>query len=255
MRATVEVRPVEQDDMVDVAQLAERAVEESPAAVQGSPVDASRLLEHLSVLLGAGGQVLVATNEGEVCGFAVLRVIDPLLFATTTSLYVDAVFVSPAARRRGVGHALLAAAAAVAGERGAENVYCAPAPGARGMHRFLARLGFAPTSGHRVVATATLQRRLAQESPRSSRTAVRVGRREATRAAIEDLVARRRRARAAGLPTGPVDLRAFQAERDAALRAAAERAADRPVDAPTGDGFTALGVVPRPDAASESVPS
>jgi|GEM_PF-210947 len=255
MRAAVEVRPVEQDDMVDVAYLAERAVEESPTAVQGSPVDASRLLEHLSVLLGTGGQVLVATHEGEVCGFVVLRVIDPLLFATTTSLYVDAIFVSPGARRRGVGHALLAAAAAVAGERGAENVYCAPAPGARGMHRFLARLGFAPTSGHRVVATATLQRRLAQEGPRSTRTTVRVGRREATRAAIEDLVARRRRARAAGLPTGPVDLRAFQAERDAALREAAERAADRVGDEATVDGFTALGVAPGRDAASESVPS
>ncbi|GAB6937591.1 N-acetyltransferase family protein [Isoptericola variabilis] len=254
MRAAVEVRPVEQDDMIDVARLAERAAEESPSAVQGAPSDASRLLEHLSVLLGAGGQVLVARHEGEICGFAVLRVIDPLLFATSTSLYVDAVFVSPSARRRGVGHALLAAAAAVAGERGAENVYCAPAPGARGMHRFLARLGFAPTSGHRVVATATLQRRLVQENPRATRTAVRVGRREATRAAIEDLVARRRRARAAGLPTGPVDLRAFQAERDAALRAAAERTAERD-DVVDGDDVTALGVVPRRDAASESIPS
>lgn len=254
MRAAVEVRPVEQDDMVDVARLAERAVEESPSAVQGTPSDASRLLEHLSVLLGAGGQVLVASHEGEICGFAVLRVIDPLLFATTTSLYVDAVFVSPSARRRGVGHALLAAAAAVAGERGAENVYCAPAPGARGMHRFLARLGFAPTSGHRVVATATLQRRLVQENPRTARPA-RVGRREATRAAIEDLVARRRRARAAGLPTGPVDLRAFQAERDAALQEAAERAADRGEGVEGPDGVTPLGVASRRDTTSESVPS
>jgi len=254
MRAAVEVRPAEQDDMVAVAHLAERAVEESPSAVQGSPADASRLLEHLSVLLGAGGQVLVATHEDQVVGFAVLRVIDPLLFATTTSLYVDAVFVSPAARRRGVGHALVAAAAAVAGERGAENVYCAPAPGARGMHRFLARLGFAPTSGHRVVATATLLRRLAQENPRSSRAAVRVGRREATRAAIEDLVARRRRARAAGLPTGPVDLRAFQEERDIALREAAERAADG-TEVGADEVLGELGVVPRRGATSESVPS
>ncbi|MCA5893555.1 GNAT family N-acetyltransferase [Isoptericola sp. NEAU-Y5] len=223
MRAAVEVRAAGQDDLVAVAALAAEAVDEAPTAVQAGQGDSARLAEHLSVLIGAGGSVLVATLDDTVCGFLVVRLIEPQLFAPTASAYVDAVYVPGRARRRGVGHALVAAMATLAAERGAEQVFCAPAPGARGMHRFLARLGFAPASGHRVVGIATLQRRLAQEGPQAPRGA-RVSRRDATRAAIEDLVARRRRARAAGLPTGPVDLRDFQAQREAMLRDAADAA-------------------------------
>ena len=219
MRAAVEIRAVEADDLAAVASLAAEAVEESPTSVQAAQAEPGRLVEHLSVLLAAGGNVLVATHEGEACGFLVVRMIEPLLFAPTSSAYVDALYVTPEARRRGVGHALLASASSLAAEKGAEHVYCAPAPGARGMQRFFARLGFAPASGHRVVPTAALQRRLAQEGPQSPR-GTRLSRREATRAAIEDLVARRRRARDAGLPTGPVDLRDFQAQREAMLEAA-----------------------------------
>lgn len=215
--AAVEVRPAEGDDLVAVADLAAQGVVEVPTAVQASQAEPERLLQHLSVLVSSGGTVLLATHEGQACGFIVLRVLEPMLFAATTSVSIDAIFVTPQARRRGTGRALLAAAAAVAAEHGAEHVYCAPAPGARGMQRFLARLGFAPASGHRVVATAALQRRLAQEAPQTPRGA-RMSRRDATRAAIEDLVARRRRARAAGLPTGPVDLRAFHAQREEMLR-------------------------------------
>jgi GNAT superfamily N-acetyltransferase len=215
--AVVEVRPAERDDLVAVADLAAQGVEEVPTSVQAAQAGPERLVQHLSVLVASGGTVLLATHEDRVCGFLVLRVLEPMLFAASTSVCLDAVYVTPDARRRGAGRALLAAAAALAAERGAEHVFCAPAPGARGMQRFLARLGFAPASGHRVVATAALQRRLVQESPQAPRGA-RGGRREATRAAIEDLVARRRRARAAGLPTGPVDLRDFHAQRDEILR-------------------------------------
>ena len=39
---------------------------------------------------------------------------------------------------------MLQAAAELAEEAGADDVYAAPLPGSRGMQRFLARLGFAP---------------------------------------------------------------------------------------------------------------
>ncbi|GAA1734795.1 hypothetical protein GCM10009809_32530 [Isoptericola hypogeus] len=250
MRAAVEVRPADRDDLAAVARLAAEAVEESPTAVQAAQAEPARLIEHLSVLMGSGGCVLVAVHEGEACGFLVVRVIEPQLFARTASAYVDAVYVTPRTRRRGVGHALLAAAAAIAAERGAEQVYCAPAPGARGMQRFLARLGFAPAAGHRVVATTGLQRRLAQEGPQSSR-GTRMSRREATRAAIEDLVARRRRARDAGLPTGPVDLRDFQEQREAMLSAGSEHGGDRQ----GGEGTLAGGASLDGATRSESVGS
>jgi len=230
MRPTVEVRSATEEDLRAVAAL---AVDLGPDGGSAATTDPARLLEHLSVLVAAGGQVLVACDDDRVVGFLLQRVLGPRMFATTPNLYVDAIGVDPAWRRRGVGRALLAAALGTARAAQADSIYCAPAPGAREMHRFLARLGFAPAAGHRVVAVPALERRLAQE-PTAGPTVVRRRdgarrrRRDATRAAIEDLVARRRRAREAGLPTGPVDLRAFQAQQAAAEAEAeaAEHAAD-----------------------------
>ncbi|MCK0115783.1 L-amino acid N-acyltransferase YncA [Isoptericola sp. CG 20/1183] len=217
MRAAVTVRPATEDDLLEVAELAASV---APDGTTTAAADPGRLCEHLSVLLAAGGEVLVAVEDGAVVGFLLVRVLGPRFYALTPSLYVDAILVAPRTRRHGVGRSLLVAALDLAAEAGAENIYCAPAPGAREMHRFLARLGFAPAAGHRVVAVPVLERRLAQgASPGATVVRRRDGgrrRRDATRAAIEDLVARRRRAREAGLPTGPVDLRAFQVEHAAA---------------------------------------
>ncbi len=215
MRAAVEVRPAVPDDLSAIAELAAVACEESPYGPQTAPADEVRLREHLSVFLAGGGSVLVAVHDGVVCGFLLARVLGPHLFAADPSVYVDAIYVAADVRRHGVGHTLVAGAAALASGVGAPSVYCAPSPGARGMQRFLACLGFAPAAGHRVVSTATLQRRLAQDGPASRpdvRREPRESRRQSTRAAIDDLIARRRRARAAGLPSGPVNLRAFQAQ-------------------------------------------
>ena len=85
-------------------------------------------------------------------------------FTDLVSLDIEAVYVLPAARRRGLGHALLVGATTVADEAGATEMYSSPLPGARGMQRFLARLGFAPAASHRVVTTAALQRKLTHEA-------------------------------------------------------------------------------------------
>ncbi|WP_277210495.1 GNAT family N-acetyltransferase [Isoptericola croceus] len=226
MRAAVVVRPVAEEDLLEVAELAASVAPDGTTAA----ADPGRLCEYLSVLLAAGGEVQVAVEDDAIVGFLLARVLGPRLYAVTPSLYIDAILVAPRARRHGVGRALLVAALELAGSAGAESIYCAPAPGAREMHRFLARLGFAPAAGHRVVAVPVLERRLAQgAAPGATVVRRRDGgrrRRDATRAAIEDLVARRRRAREAGLPTGPVDLRAFQVEHAAAEAAQAGSGAE-----------------------------
>ncbi|QAY62505.1 GNAT family N-acetyltransferase [Xylanimonas allomyrinae] len=210
MRSTPEVRSADRDDIVVVAALV-AATRPSSVGAQVDHAGEDVVRTHLSVYVAAGGTVLVASLDGHVVGFLLVRSVGPHLFATETAFVIDTLLVTPDARRRGIGHALVGGVAALAGEAGAAYVYAGVPAGDRGMHRFLARLGFAPTAGHRVVATSTLLRRLAQEggsaSGRDSRPR---GPRVTGRAALDDIIARRRRAREAGLPSGPVDIRSLR---------------------------------------------
>ncbi|QAY70880.1 GNAT family N-acetyltransferase [Xylanimonas protaetiae] len=204
MRSQPEVRPAERDDLVVVAALTAAA---RPTTTVGVPVDTAgedAIRAHLSIYLATSGQVLVAELDGHIVGFVLTRTAGPYLFAEVVAWVVDSLYVTPDARRRGVGHALVAGVAALAGESGATYVYAGATAGDRNMQRFLARLGFAPAAGHRVVPTATLLRRLAQEgAPTVSRPRAK---RDATRAALDDIIARRRRAREAGTHTAPIGL-------------------------------------------------
>ncbi|MDR7385462.1 GNAT family N-acetyltransferase [Promicromonospora iranensis] len=198
----LEIRPAREDDLPAVAALAVEARDDSPTGAQLGAQETGRLLEHLSVLLAAGGHVLVAEQNGQVVGVVLGRVVDAYLFAYRASLYLDMLFVAPRARRHGVGHALLRAATDLAAEHACADIYSAPVPGNRGVQRFLARLGFAPAAGHRVAPVAALQRRLAADVAARDAHAGRRG----ARIGLEDLIARRRRARSV-LESGPIDLR------------------------------------------------
>ncbi|GAB2473692.1 GNAT family N-acetyltransferase [Xylanimonas ulmi] len=215
MRATPVVRTADRDDLVVVASLNASARPSGPVGVGADQWGEDVVRNHLSVYIASGGTVLVADVDGHIVGFLLTRSVGPLLFALDPALVIDALFVTPDQRRRGVGHALVAGVAALAGEAGAPYVYASAPAGDRGMHRFLARLGFAPTAGHRVVSTPTLLRRLAQDGGAPRGDSRPRSRRDATRSAIDDIIARRRRARAAGLPSGPVDLRELRSGRDA----------------------------------------
>ncbi|WP_454856908.1 N-acetyltransferase family protein [Promicromonospora soli] len=199
----LEIRPAREDDLPAVAALADEARDDSPTGAQLGAQDTDRLLEHLSVLLAAGGHVLVAEQNGRVVGVVLGRVVAAYLFARRASLYLDMVFVAPRARRHGVGHALLRAATDLAAEHECDDIYSAPVPGNRGVQRFLARLGFAPAAGHRVASVAALQRRLATDA--TVRDVAHPHRRFG-RGGIEDLIARRRRARSV-MESGPIDMR------------------------------------------------
>ena len=189
MRPT-EVAPVTPPDLDEVAEVCLGARGESSVGPQVCSADRRAIAQQLGSLAAVpGGMVLVARNDGRVVGLLLGRLIGPNPFTDETNLAVEALYVVPAHRRHGVGHALMSAAAEAAAKVGAVQVYGAPIPGARGMQRFFVRLGFLPAAAHRVTTLSALQRRLTQDAPRAPR---RIGPRH-----LEDLLARRRQARGA----------------------------------------------------------
>lgn len=200
VRASIDVRHAVASDLLEVAGLCLTARDESSTPTQLCSSDIERVRSQIGVLLSVpGGRVLVARHDGEALGFLLGRIVEANIYHDMPVLYIEALFVAPEFRRRGAGHALLGAAAEIAVEVGADEVYSVPLPGSRGVQRFLLRLGFAPAAAHRVVQTATLLRRLEGEP------AARRGSR-----GLEDLIARRRKARIE-THSGPVDLRELQA--------------------------------------------
>ena len=200
MRSGVQVRAAEPDDLSALVDLCLAARAESTVGVQLCSSDGDSLRHQLGALLASpGGLVLVGIVDGEPAGLLLARLVGPSVFSDIVSLTLETVYVERLARRHGVGRALLAGAVDVAEQGGATEVYASPLPGARGMVRFFARLGFAPAAAHRVVSTASLQRRLAAEP------GIGHGGRGGARA-IEDLIVRRRQVRAASR-TDPADVR------------------------------------------------
>ncbi|WP_029287446.1 GNAT family N-acetyltransferase [Cellulomonas sp. HZM] len=196
MRPGVQVCPAGPGDLDALVQLCLAARSESGVGTQLCTDDADRLRDQLGAFLGApGGRVLVGSVDGEPAGMLLARIAGPSLFTDVVSLNLEVVFVLPDARRRGLGHLLLATVADEADRAGASEVYATPLPGSRGMQRFLAQLGFAPAAAHRVVTTSALQRRLAHEPAATTGAIRRSGPR-----GLEDLIARRRQARAARTP-------------------------------------------------------
>lgn len=200
MAALVEVTDFTVADIPQVAQLCLAAREESGLGTQLSVSEVGRIENHLSAFAQLeGANILVAWNEDRPIGFALIRLLSAGLFLDQPSIYIEAIYVMDDYRRRGAGHSLLQAICDRAQVIEATDIYAIPLPGARGVQRFLSRLGFAPAGAHRVVQTQTLMRNLSFEvsSPK------RISR------SLEDLIARRRRSRTE-LHSGPVDLRAFQ---------------------------------------------
>lgn len=191
MRAGAQVRPAEPGDLPALVELCLAARSESTMGAQLCSDDGDRLRDQLGALLASpGGQLLVGLLDGEPVGLLLGQLVGPGPFTDLVSLNLEAIYVAPRARRRGLGHALMSGALEVAELGGATEVYAAPLPGARGMQRFFVRLGFAPAAAHRVVSTSALQRRLVGETAGAQS-------RRASGRGLEDLIARRRQVRAA----------------------------------------------------------
>jgi ribosomal protein S18 acetylase RimI-like enzyme len=159
-------------ELRDMGARAERAV--NPIS---TPDIAVRLAE---VIAGERTHVVLACRSGEPAGMAVCRVVHPDPLSDSRVLQVSHVVVARQHRRRGVGHALLAAAVEIADAEQLEHVGVEVYPSVREASRFYARLGFAPVTVQRVAPLSVLRRRLG-------------GERASARA--EDLVRRRTRVR------------------------------------------------------------
>ena len=182
-------------DLDELAQVCLTARAESIVGPQVCSSDRTVIAQQLGALAAlAGGMVLVARSEGRVIGLLLGRLVGPNPFTDEVHLAVEALYVTPPHRRRGVGHALLAGAVEAGTTAGAGHIYAAPIPGARGMQRFFVQLGFLPAAAHRVSTLSALQRRLIQDGPRAVR---RIGARH-----LDELIARRRQTRgpAAAVP-------------------------------------------------------
>ena len=112
-------------------------------------------------------RVMLAVDEptGEVLGAAIFTVDSATALFDTASVYVSHLLVLPEHRRRGAGHALVAAAASYADEMGYEHVIVGVTTTGRDANRFFARLGFAPLVIRRIAPVATLRRALGRSEP------------------------------------------------------------------------------------------
>lgn len=184
-RPGTEVRLAVPADIPELVELCLEARAESTVGSQLCTPDPGVLASQLRAFSSSGeGRLMVAHHDGAPAGLLLARLVGPGPFTDETTLHVEAIFVGARHRRRGVGHALLAELLTLADVAGARYVYAIPLPGARGMQRFLARLGFAPAAAHRVATVASLQRRLSGG-----------GRSSARMRGLESLIARRRVAR------------------------------------------------------------
>ncbi len=117
----------------------------------------------LAIDADPAARAMLAVVGGEVVGMMVLTQTAYAPLFDQSAVHVHYLQVRDGARRRGVGKALVAAAAAYAEDVGAEHVITSVLPHLRETNRFYARLGFGPVVVRRSVPTAILRRRLAAE--------------------------------------------------------------------------------------------
>ena len=181
-RSPVMTRPAVLDDVPvllalwhelrEVGARAERAV--NPVA---TPDVADRLKQ---VITREDCRVVIAFVDDQPAGMAMFHAVRPDPLSDSTVLDMIHVVVAKQHRRRGVGHALVAAAADIADDLRIEHVSVGVYPSLREASRFYARLGFAQVMVRRVAPVAVLRRRL-------------VG--DVTALRVDDLVRRRTRMR------------------------------------------------------------
>ncbi|WP_194164996.1 GNAT family N-acetyltransferase [Pseudactinotalea sp. HY158] len=175
--------PGDFDDVLEILRLA-RA--DSPLGPHLCSPDGDRVAEQLAAWFElADTHLVVAESDDRIMGITFCQIVDTSVFADLRFLQIEAVFVHPEFRRRGVGRMLMTEVAHLAVEVEAERIVTIVLTGARSEQRFLAGLGFGPAGSRRIVDTTALLRRL--EVP--------VSHRERRVRGFDDLIARRRRSR------------------------------------------------------------
>jgi GNAT superfamily N-acetyltransferase len=165
-RPLVEVRGCREADLPAVVRMWEEMVELNSRMARTGPAPSLRNAAALLDLVHRtpGHRLVVAVVGEEPAGMACFTHQPFAPLHPVGSIHVSYLHVSGRYRRRGVGHALVAAAAAYADELNADQVVAGVVPGLREPNRFFARLGFSPVMTNRAVPTAALRRRLAVEA-------------------------------------------------------------------------------------------
>ena len=162
-RASVHVRPASPCDAQALVELAQ-SVDLYRGVFSGRPltVESRQHFEERFAEIIAGGQrlIMVAEDDGEPVGFVVARPDDVGAIVPTPVMNVSHLIVKPAARKRGIGRALLASVVQIAEERGIDHLVATASSGSRDANRYLARLGFAPLVIKRIAPAAVLRRTL-----------------------------------------------------------------------------------------------
>jgi ribosomal protein S18 acetylase RimI-like enzyme len=161
----VVVRSPTTADVPDLLELWEELRSQNSRSLQlAPPATEDRLHELLAKVaedpaLGA----VVAEVDGAVVGVACFVVRQSSPFVETTVAQIDYLHVRNGFHRRGVGRALVAAAAGFAETMGAEHVSVSIFPHLREANRFYAKLGFSPLVVSRVAPISMLRRKLGLE--------------------------------------------------------------------------------------------
>jgi ribosomal protein S18 acetylase RimI-like enzyme len=167
-RSSLHVRPATREDLPALLELGaelreqllpvEGASRSRPTSMAGRAGLAQRYTEavddpdrHLVLVTGAGDEVL---------GMALLTVGSANALLDLPAVHMSHAVVPDRHRRRGVGKALVAAAATFAEDRGIEQLVVSVHPGSREAARFFARLGFAPMAVRRAAPVAVVRRHL-----------------------------------------------------------------------------------------------
>jgi GNAT superfamily N-acetyltransferase len=106
-------------------------------------------------------RILVASIGDEPVGMAMLTTVPLGALNETACVQVEYTIVAEGFRRRGVGRALMGAAACYAEDIGADQVTVSVSPMSREANRFYAQLGLTPLSVRRVAPASALRRRIA----------------------------------------------------------------------------------------------
>jgi GNAT superfamily N-acetyltransferase len=124
--------------------------------------DDRKIEERVRRLIGGPtSRILLAIIADEPVGMAMLTTVPLGALNETACVQVEYTVVAEGYRRRGVGRALMGAAACYAEDIGADQITVSVSPMSREANRFYAQLGLTPLSVRRVAPASALRRRIA----------------------------------------------------------------------------------------------
>jgi ribosomal protein S18 acetylase RimI-like enzyme len=126
-----------------------------------NPVSTVEVRDRLAAVIeNPSHRIVLAYFEEKPAGMIVLQATRPDPFTDSRIVNVAHLVVSKSTQHKGIGRALLTAAADFATERRLDQVAVSVYPSLRDASRFFARLGFTPAATRRVAPVSVLRRRL-----------------------------------------------------------------------------------------------